>query len=370
MLLRLVTFAGLLQIARSADPVVACYTEYLHPPTGSIPPGLCTHYQLIGLSPVDWLGNFVPPNDTVIREFASLRLRENDNRTKPVLLLCITGPNPNWSRLVSFEGNMRKFATAAAAYLTDNGLQGIDLDWEFPYWSSDASVWDYEGFAKLIEIIHEVFSPQGLMLTAAVSGPPTITRVAYNMTALNNFADLVFVMNYDFHVWTPSAPFVGFNAPLHAMPTEATELREMNSEASMRKYIKLGLDRKKAIFGMPVYNLAYILANGNFHLPYAVADGITYDYTSHDLVCNLTSSPGWNRVWNKYAASSYLYNSDKKLWISEETESSVRAKAEYARDQDFGGIMIFSLGTDDVDGGCGNKVFPLTSLAAKTFRGY
>lgn len=96
---------------------------------------------------------------------------------------------------------MRKFAVAAAAYLKKNGLQGeyfrrcisnwilhfisgsflmmvrekrlrgvvrknrfvnivnknpsppgLDLDWEFPYWSADGAVWDYEGFAKLLEV--------------------------------------------------------------------------------------------------------------------------------------------------------------------------------------------------------------------------
>ncbi|GMS90568.1 hypothetical protein PENTCL1PPCAC_12743, partial [Pristionchus entomophagus] len=365
MILRLFLVA-LLPLVQSAEPVVACYTEFLHPNVSSIPSGLCTHYQLIGQSEVDWLGNFVPPNDTVTKEFAQLRVREKDEKNKPTLLVCITGPNPHWSRLVSFDGNMRKFAESAAAYLKKTELQGIDLDWEFPYWSAEGATWDYDGFARLLEIIHDTFAPQGLLLTAAVSGPPTITRVAYNVTALNKFADLVFVMNYDFHVWAPSVPFVGFNAPLHALPTERTELREMNSEASMRTYLKMGLDRKKAIFGMPVYNLAFILANGKFHVPYAFADDITYDYTSHDLVCNMSSSAGWHRVWNKYAASSYLYNSDKKVWISEETEDSVRAKAGYAREQEFGGIMIFSLGTDDVAGDCGDTVFPLTSLAAKT----
>ncbi|KAF8357508.1 cht-4 [Pristionchus pacificus] len=369
MILRICLLAALLQLAHSADDVVACYTEYHHPSTASIPSGLCTHYQLIGQTSVDWLGNFVPPNETVTDEFLEIRNREKDESKKPVLLLCVTGANPHWSRLVSFDNNMRKFATNAAKFLKESGLQGLDLDWEFPYWSSDGVIWDYEGFARLLEILHETFAPQGLLLTAAVSGPPTITRVSYNVAALNNFADLVFVMNYDFHVWTPSAPFVGFNAPLHAMPSERSELREMNSEASMRAYVKLGLDRKKAIFGMPVYNLAFVLANGKFHIPYAFADDITYDYTSHNLVCNLTSSKGWNRVWNKYAASSYLYHEEQKLWISEETEDSVRAKAGYAREQAFGGIMIFSLGTDDVSGDCGNEVFPLTNLAARTFRG-
>ncbi|GMT19953.1 hypothetical protein PFISCL1PPCAC_11250, partial [Pristionchus fissidentatus] len=358
---------ALTHTSSASSPVIACYTEFNHPSTLSIPSGLCTHYQLIGGTTIDWLGNFLPPNDTVTNAFTQLRDREKDEERKPNLLLCLTGPNPNWSRLVSFDGNMRKFARASATFLKANGLQGLDLDWEFPYWSADGATWDYGGFARLLEILHEEFAPAGLLLTAAVSGPPTITRVAYNVTALNKYADLVFVMNYDFHVWQPAAPFVGFNAPLHALPTERRELREMNSEASMRAYLKLGLDRKKAIFGLPVYNLAYILANGKFHILYAFADDITYDYTGHDRVCNLTSSPDWHRVWNKYAASSYLYNSAQKLWISEETTDSIRAKVEYAREQEFGGIMIFSLGTDDVKGTCGNGQFPLTRLATKVF---
>lgn len=39
----------------------------------------------------------------------------------------------------------------------------------------------------LLQILHETFAPQGLLLTAAVSGPPTITRVSYNVAALNKW---------------------------------------------------------------------------------------------------------------------------------------------------------------------------------------
>lgn len=72
-----------------------------------------------------------------------------------------------------------------------------------------------------------------------------------------------------------------------------------------------------------------------------------------------------NKVFDSITCSPYIYAGFE--WISYEDVRSVKCKTNYVIDNDFGGIMIFSLNTDDYSSNCyygkhdQNSVFPLTS---------
>ena len=113
-------------------------------------------------------------------------------------------------------------------------------------------------------------------------------------------------------------------------------------------------------------------------------------------LCNLTQTPGWHEVWSAPAASPYLYNIKKKLWVSHQVsrqrchtsgtlysqnKRAMVAKAGYAREQvrpislrsqhsliqGFGGVMIYDIGDDDWRGECHGSPFPLTMMARRAF---
>ena len=46
-------------------------------------------------------------------------------------------------------------------------------------------------------------------------------------------------------------------------------------------------------------------------------------------------------------------------WLSYDDVESVTAKAKYIKDLDLGGAMMWSIDTDDFQGICGGKRFPL-----------
>ncbi|PIO66850.1 hypothetical protein TELCIR_11423, partial [Teladorsagia circumcincta] len=119
------------------------------------------------------------------------------------------------------------------------------------------------------------------MLTVAVSGPPTISRVAYDTAAFNKYVDLVQVMNYDFHIFSYARPIVGFNAPLRRITAELGVIGEMNSEASMATWAKMGLWNNKTIFGIPTYGRGFRLVNWRVNKPYSLATGAVNDITNY-----------------------------------------------------------------------------------------
>lgn len=66
-------------------------------------------------------------------------------------------------------------------------------------------------------------------------------------------------------------------------------------------------------------------------------------------------SDGWRIVAedeNKYAYKGYQ-------WISVEDKYTIRAKAEYVRDQKLFGAAVYSINYDDVNNLCGKGNFPL-----------
>lgn len=72
------------------------------------------------------------------------------------------------------------------------------------------------------------------------------------------------------------------------------------------------------------------------------------------------------KVFDTETCSPYMYAVNE--WISYEDEHSIACKTNYVKDNGFGGVMIFSLNTDDYSSYCdygrGNDIdpsqFPLT----------
>ena len=71
---------------------------------------------------------------------------------------------------------------------------------------------DKVNFITLIRELRESFDKYNLILTAAIGAAKNVIDVAYNVTEMYNYLDLVHVMCYDYHgQWDNKT---GHNAPL------------------------------------------------------------------------------------------------------------------------------------------------------------
>uniref|UniRef100_A0A8R1I1H7 Glyco_18 domain-containing protein n=1 Tax=Caenorhabditis japonica TaxID=281687 RepID=A0A8R1I1H7_CAEJA len=344
----------------SAIPVV-CYYILNQPRVSEVPIELCSNVILINSAHISEKSGSLQIFEPDISEFSELHEKRKDLQ----LLVSITSSNPSFSLLTSNPSLMEQFSRNLTATLLKFNLNGVDIDWEFPAWSRDAKRADRSNFSMFLKILNSHLKPQSLTLSVAVPGPPTISRVAYDVEVLNRYADMVQVMNYDFHVYNKlSNPVVGFNAPLHPMRAEISVLGEMNVESSMKTWLDtLGLDRNKTIFGIPTYARAFQLLTHYLHKPYSPATRSRPEFTNYDDICELVKNPSYTKVWNRHAQAPYLYG-PSGLWISYENPESIAAKMDMAKHLKVGGVMVFSIGSDDVTGKCGDT-FPLLKLIAK-----
>ncbi|VDL78721.1 unnamed protein product [Nippostrongylus brasiliensis] len=227
---------------------VVCYYNWNDPPLKHVDSSLCTHIILIGQLHLDNLGHLQLPPSLISQEFYTLKR----SRPELKLLVCLTGPNEAFTALVSSSENIVGLARSARDYLMEYTLDGMDIDWEFPTWSSDASLTDRMKFPLLLKAIRKEFKEE-LLVTVAVSGPPTITKVAYDPSAFNKYVDLVHVMNYDFHIFSYLHPFVGFNAPLKRLTGKDKLWLSFEDEQSISAKAKYA--KELQIAGVMVYHI-------------------------------------------------------------------------------------------------------------------
>ena len=65
------------------------------------------------------------------------------------------------------------------------------------------------------------------------------------------------------------------------------------------------------------------------------------------LATGFVNTNGYVRYWDEVAKVPWLYNAEKKVWISYDDPQSIQLKGAYIADQHLGGAMFWELSGDD-----------------------
>lgn len=68
----------------------------------------------------------------------------------------------------------------------------------------------------------------------------------------------------------------------------------------------------------------------------------------------------WNQEWESNQMVPFAYYG--RQWVGYENEKSIGLKVDYIKKEDLGGIMIWSIESDDFKGVCSQKRYPLLTL--------
>ncbi|MCC8968426.1 glycoside hydrolase family 18 protein [Bradyrhizobium sp. Pear76] len=236
-------------------------------------------------------------------------------------------------------------------------FDGVDVDWEFPVSGGRAGnvarPEDRGNFTLLIAEVRRklaAFSAlerREMELTIAVSAAPD-KIVNLEAAALAGLVDRIHLMAYDFHA---GSAFAAFNAPLFACAGDPYP--DLNVDASVNALIRVGVPPAKLTLGMAFFGRAVANVppqNGGLFQKGATAseewggsDGIDY----RDLVARRPEKHGFRRFWSDEAQVPWLYNAERRIWISYDDPLSIARKAMYARAHALAGVMIWDLFADD-----------------------
>ncbi|KAJ2851079.1 hypothetical protein IWW36_001426 [Coemansia brasiliensis] len=278
----------------------------------------------------------------------------------------------NFSSIMKDETASETFANNIVSYIEQYKLDGIDLDWEYPGSDNGQAgnevdkANDTPNYLKFLQKLRKKldskFNPTHKLITIAV-GMQTYNVDGKPLKDMSGFAKVVDYANlmlYDVYgSWSKTS---GPNAPL------------VGEGLSFSSGIKIWSDakwpRNQLIAGFAFYGHAVKLADQpkdistNQYQPISKdvpqgdpqdqpVDGGAYSgLWQYKYIRSMLFTPsfspksGWERYWDSYAQTAYLFNKQNLTFISYDDQLSIRSKTMTAKLMGLPGGMVWSMHMD------------------------
>lgn len=294
------------------------------------------------------------PNDAA--NFATLNAMKKLN---PSLKVVVSVGGWLWSG--KFSGTMltehsrKVFIDSVVAFVEKYNLDGLDIDWEYPALPGATNHFrpeDTKDYTAVLRELRERFNQEEkklhrqLYLSVATGGESDFLAHT-EMGEVQKYVDTVNLMSYDYHEPTPGS-VTGFNAPLYTNPSDP---KPVSADASVRAYETAGVPASKIVLGVPFYGHAWSDVPDVNHGLFQRGKPAPNAFTKYgDIVANLinpmTPDNGYLRYWDPVSKVPYLYNAEKRIFISYDDPESMALKAQYAVDHKLGGMMFWDYSGD------------------------
>ena len=241
------------------------------------------------------------------------------------------------------------------------GFDGLDLDWEYPAARGSPDT-DKEKFTLLCQHLQSVFSPKGLLLSAAVAASPYTAGRSYEIGEISKSLDFINLMTYDLHgPWESTAG--------HQSTTDIN--RPFNVIGSVNIWLSNGAPPNKLVLGLPLYGRTQRLVNRDqWELGSPTnGPGERGQYTkeagflSYYEACKVNFE---HKVSTAQSSANAPYGHNGQDFICYDDKESITYKVKnIALKKGLKGVMFWAVDLDDFSGSCGSGKYPLIKAARK-----
>lgn len=276
----------------------------------------------------------------------------------PDLKILISIGGWTWSKNFSdaaLTGESREiFASSAVAFLKEHNLDGLDIDWEYPGQIGDMNVFrteDKENFTLMLKRVREHLDMQSekdgrkgankYLLTIA-----TGANQAYidntDLGEAHKYLDFINIMTYDYHSGLDS--LTGHHANLFQSDMPGTT--NHSSVMAVTRHIEAGVPAGKIVLGVPFYGRMWSGVSDDNNGLYQEAKSVGSTVSFRKIISDFTQDNGFTKYLDEAAGASYLFNSDMKIFVSYEDQTSLARKLDYLKENNLGGVMFWEYSED------------------------
>ncbi len=282
-----------------------------------------------------------------LRELTALRRRNPD--LKIVLSLGGWDDSAGFSDAAASAGSRKALAQSCVDLLLKHGLDGVDLDWEYPVSGGAPGVThrpqDKQNFTLLLRELRQALDRQGqrdgkryvLTVAGAVNGG-YLNNI--EPQAVAETVDHIFLMAYDIH--GPWDAYADFNAPLYT-PADGPPRYRASVDDGISAWLGRGVPPEKLVLGMPLYGYIYqgvSSRNSGLYQSFTSAKSVSWDKVKSEYL----SRASYQRFRHQQAEVPYLFGN--RSFLSYDDQASIAAKAALARRRGLGGVGFWELSQD------------------------
>ena len=232
------------------------------------------------------------------------------------------------------------FAASVKQVLDDYGLDGVDIDWEYPC-SGQAGIdfdpSDRENFTFLMESMRQAAGPERIVSIAAGGGDYFIRDTEMDKVAA--ICDYVQIMTYDLNCFTHTTRH---HTSLYAL---AGSYPQGNADYCARIFEAGGVPREKMVLGAAFYSRKWTGVKNEKNGLLQDAESIGgYGPSYGELLDGYIGKNGFVRYWDDVAKAPYLF--DGCTFITYEDAQSIAEKCAYIKKNSLLGLMYWEHSCD------------------------
>ncbi|MFF2886244.1 glycosyl hydrolase family 18 protein [Paenibacillus sp. NPDC057967] len=266
----------------------------------------------------------------------------------------------HFSDMAASEETRRAFAASAVKFLRAYGLDGLDIDWEYPVEGGESDnihrPEDNVNFTLLMKTVREALDAAGsedgkyyLLTIASLQADSFIANA--DLPNSSKYLDFVNIMTYDFSgSWTKLAHH---NSPLYYDPKHpGASAKRNNVRGGAVGHLNGGVEPHKLVLGVPYYGKGWIGCPeaGQYQECEAFADFGTWEsglFEYDDIEDNYLKNPKFQHYWNEASKVSYVYSKEDKLFIGYNDVTTMMYTASLVKTLNLAGVMSWDITNDE-----------------------
>ncbi len=285
-----------------------------------------------------------------------VEFKKSNSNLKVLVSLGGWGGCSTCSQSFSTEKGRLEFAESALKLFKRYGVDGIDLDWEYPGIKSVSECKfmpeDKQHFTALIQILRTTLGP-AYEISFAAGGFREYLVKSVDWKKVMPLVNSVNLMTYDFV--NGNSNHTGHLTSLYST-TDQSESTDFNV-----KYLdSIGIPMNKIVIGLAFYARVYSgvePANNGLYQAGKFSGYLNY----REFEEKLGAKTGYIQYWDNLAKAPYAYNASTKTFATYDNLRSVFYKTKYAKDHNLGGVMFWELHGDKLSDGLLDMIYEANS---------